>query len=176
LPTYIKRKDHNFPKSDFTKQLLLALSSRSIICKHEQKEISLNGLISGISLVGIIGLSLISHYGLVGFIGLGFSFIGLGVNSIGLGISLIGLGGHNGNISLIRLDFVLSACWLIDFTGLKASSASLASVASTALLGKLVSLALSASVALASSASLASALLVLLATSDLPGLSVTSAS
>ncbi len=28
-------------KSDFTKQLLLALSSRSITCKHEQKEISL---------------------------------------------------------------------------------------------------------------------------------------
>jgi hypothetical protein len=73
--------------------------------------VSLGGLISNISLVGIIGLSLISHYGCIGFIGLGVSFIGHG-------ISLFGLGGHNGDISLIGLDFVLSTRWLIDFIGL----------------------------------------------------------
>jgi hypothetical protein len=80
--------------------------------------VSLGGLISDISLVGVIGLSLISHYGLVGFISLSISFIGLGVSFIGLSISLIGLGGHNGNISLIDLDFVLSTRRLINFIGL----------------------------------------------------------
>jgi hypothetical protein len=66
--------------------------------------VSLGGLISNISLVGIIGLSLISQYGLIGF--------------ICLGISLIGIYGQNGDISLIGLGIILSACWLIDFIGL----------------------------------------------------------
>ncbi len=60
---------------------------------------------------------------LIGCIGLGVSFIGLGVSFIGgfvccADLSLIGLGGHNGNISLIGLGFVLSARWLINFIGL----------------------------------------------------------
>ncbi len=58
-----------------------------------------------------------------GCIGLGVSFIGLGVSFIGgfvccVDLSLIGLGGHNGNISLIGLGFVLSARWLINFISL----------------------------------------------------------
>jgi hypothetical protein len=68
--------------------------------------ISLGRLINDISLIGVIGLSLISHYGLVGFIGLGISFISLGVSFVGLGISLIGL------------DFILSTSWIVNFIGI----------------------------------------------------------
>ncbi len=69
-------------------------------------------------------IKLIGHIGLgVSFIGLGVSFIGLGASFIGgfvccVGLSLIGLSGHNGDISLIGLGFVLSARWLINFIGL----------------------------------------------------------
>jgi hypothetical protein len=61
-------------------------------------------------------IRLIGHIRLgVSFINLGISFIGLGISFIGsfvccVDLSLIGLGGHNGNISLIGLGFVLSAC------------------------------------------------------------------
>jgi hypothetical protein len=60
-----------------------------------------------ISLVSLISLSLISHYGLIGFIGLGISFMGLGISLIGLGrnnhnFDFIGLG-IKGLISLVSL-------------------------------------------------------------------------
>jgi hypothetical protein len=68
-----------------------------------------------IKLIGCIGLG-------VSFISLGIIFIGLSVSFIGgfvccVDLSLIGLGEHNGNISLIGLGFVLSACPLMDFIG-----------------------------------------------------------
>jgi hypothetical protein len=88
--------------------------------------IGLSGQVSAISLVShnslidltphhtglnrLIGLSLISHNGLVGFIGLGVSFISHGVSFIGsfvcftgliCNISLIG-----GFVSFVRLDLL----------------------------------------------------------------------
>jgi hypothetical protein len=69
-----------------------------------------------IKFIGCIGLS-------VSFISLGVSFIGHSISFIGsfvccVDLSLIGLGGHNGDISLISLGFVLSAHRLIEIIGL----------------------------------------------------------
>ncbi len=90
---------------------------------------SIDGFVGLISIVGNNGLA--NQNDLVGFIGIGISFIGLGghnsdISLIGLSfvlsahwlVSFIGLGRHNGNISLIGLGFVSSACWLIGFIGL----------------------------------------------------------
>jgi hypothetical protein len=76
----------------------------------------INSLIVRISLVGLVGLS---GFGLISLIGIsGFGLVGLvGLSGIN-GISLIGLGGHDDNMSLIGLGFVLSARWLIDFISL----------------------------------------------------------
>jgi hypothetical protein len=85
--------------------------------------VSLVGL-SGFGLISLVGISGFGLVGLVGFISFGLiSLVGLsGFGLVGLsgiyGISLIGLGGHNDNISLIGLGFVLSAHWLINFIGL----------------------------------------------------------
>jgi hypothetical protein len=61
------------------------------------------GLIDLVELIGLVGtsgvISLISHNGLVGFIGLGISFIGGFVGFIGLG--LVSLGRLISNISLV---------------------------------------------------------------------------
>jgi hypothetical protein len=81
--------------------------------------VGLSNLVDIIGLSSFFGLGLVSLAGLIDDISLispsGISGL---VSFIGLGISLIGLGRHNGDISLIGLDFVLSARWLIDFIGL----------------------------------------------------------
>jgi hypothetical protein len=81
--------------------------------------VGLSDLVDIIGLSSFFGLGLISLAGLINDISLiGPSGISGLVSFISLGISLIGLGGHNSNISLIGLDFILSARWLIDFIGL----------------------------------------------------------
>jgi hypothetical protein len=85
-----------------------------------------NGLAGQISLIGLIGINgrigLNGHNDVVGLA----SIVGNDglinpndlVGFIGLGVSFIGFSGHNGDISLIGLGFILSACWLIGFIGL----------------------------------------------------------
>jgi hypothetical protein len=97
---------------------------RKIFCEGEWMSTTTNmrgGAIKWIVSISGFGLilSLIGQISLIGLIGLINLISQVGLNSfICLGICLIGLGWRNDDFSLISLDFVLSAHWLINFIGL----------------------------------------------------------